>query len=119
MGDEISGSDARAQGGEVTDRYKGKPFLELVDAYVLDSIGHLHPDADAELAAREPEFHELFGIDGSWREIVERRMNFPDGMAGAILEVWRKGRNSFVIKHREEPVPRDFARHFVDSHFPH
>jgi len=103
----------------MSERYEGKPFLELVDAYVLDAIGHLHPDSDEALTAREPEFREMFGIDAPWRDIVVKRMQFPEGMAGAIRELWLKGRNSFVTAHREEPVPREFARFFVDTNFPH
>ena len=103
----------------MSDRYTGKPFLELVDAYVLDAIGHLHPDDDAGLTAREPAFREMFGIDGSWREIVVTRMGFPDGMAGALRELWLKGRNSYVTKYRSEPVPREFAQGFIDTNFPH
>jgi len=103
----------------MSDRYTGKPFLELVDAYVLDAIGHLHPDNDAALTAREPEFREMFGIDASWREIVVERMGFPAGMAGALRELWIKGRESFVAKYQSEPVPREFAQGFIDTNFPH
>jgi hypothetical protein len=103
----------------MNERYVGKPFLELVDAYVLDAIGHLHPDSDAELTAREPEFRKLFGIDASWREMVVQRMGFPEGMAGALRELWVKGRNSYVTKHRAEPVPREFVQGFIDTNFPH
>ena len=103
----------------MTDRYAGKPFLRLVDSYVLDAIGHLDPAADAALTAKEPEFHATFGAKGSWREIVEARMTFPDGMRGAIREVWDKGRVRFVAAQGREPDPMEFTTAFVDTKFPH
>lgn len=101
------------------DRYAGKPFLELLDNYILDAIGALDAESDTALTAREPEFRRLFGASGGWRAIVAQRMNFPDGMAGAIREVWQKGSVKFISANGREPDPFEFARHFVDSNFPH
>lgn len=103
----------------MSDIYLGKPFLRLLDAYVLDAIGELDAESDAALAAQEPEFHAMFGATGNWRMIVEQRMRFPDGMAGAINEVWTKGREKFVAAQGREPDPVEFMRTFVDTHFPH
>ncbi|RVQ66891.1 hypothetical protein EKN06_07980 [Croceicoccus ponticola] len=102
-----------------TGRYAGKPFLRLLDSYVLDATGHLDQAADISLRIREPEFREKFGLQGSWRSIVEQRMSFPTGMPGAIREVWDKGKVKFLATHGTEPDPREFARMFVDSKFPH
>ncbi|HVJ03965.1 MAG TPA: hypothetical protein VM662_17440 [Sphingomonas sp.] len=101
------------------DRYAGKPFLRLVDGYVLDAIGHLDARADAELTAMEPQLRASYGIGGSWREMVEARMNFPAGIRGAIREVWEKGRPKFVAAQGHEPDPHEFTRTFVDTKFPH
>ncbi|ANU08375.1 hypothetical protein [Paraurantiacibacter namhicola] len=103
----------------MSERYQGKPFLELVDSYVLDSIGHLNPEQDKALTAREAEFRDLFGEEGNWRQITERRMRFPDGMSQAICEVWTSGRARFVEANGTEPDPLEFTRHFVDTKFPH
>ena len=103
----------------MTDRYAGKPFLELLDSYVLDAIGALDSTQDAALKAREPGFRATFGASGSWREIVQSRMNFPAGIAGAIREVWEKGRPKFVAAQGREPDPVEFTRTFVDTKFPH
>lgn len=103
----------------MSDIYEGKPFLKLLDAYVLDAIGALDADSDATLTAQEPEFHAMFGATGDWRSIVVRRMQFPDGMAGAINEVWTKGRARFIAAQGHEPDPVEFVRTFVDSKFPH
>lgn len=101
------------------DRYVGKPFLQLLDSYVLDAIGALDVEADAGLAAMEAEFRKTFDATGDWRAIVVQRMNFPDGMAGAIREVWQKGSVKFMAAHGREPDPFEFTRHFVDTNFPH
>lgn len=103
----------------MTDRYAGKPFLELLDSYVLDAIGHLDAGSDAALTARESQFHALFGAKGPWRQIVVDRMQFPDGMAGAVREVWEGGKARFLAANGQAPDPAEFTRIFVDTKFPH
>ena len=103
----------------MNDIYQGKPFLRLLDAYVLDAIGELDADSDAALTRQEPSFRAMFGATGDWRAIVVQRMQFPDGMAGAINEVWTKGRAKFVAAQGHEPDPVEFMRSFVDTNFPH
>ncbi|MBO9622498.1 MAG: hypothetical protein J7500_07280 [Sphingomonas sp.] len=103
----------------MTDRYAGKPFLRLVDSYVLDAIGHLDSSAAATLTSMEPQLRATLGAEGSWREMVESRMQFPEGMQGAIREVWEKGRVRFVAAQGHEPDPHEFTRTFVDTKFPH
>ena len=103
----------------MSNRYAGKPFLELLDAYVFDAIGHLDAARDAELTAREAEFRKLFGGIGDWRAQVVQRMQFPDGMAGAVREVWEKGAAKFAVAQGYQPEPQEFVRSFVDKNFPH
>jgi len=103
----------------MTDRYEGKPFLRLIDCYVMDAIGHLDAEQDDTLTAMEPKFRETFGEKGDWRAIVEARMQFPEGMASAIRQVWDNGRDKFVAMNGQEPEPAEFTRVFVDTNFPH
>jgi hypothetical protein len=103
----------------MSDRYEGKHFLRLVDCYVLDAIGHLDPDQDAQLIEMTPKFREIFGEQGDWREIVVARMQFPEGMAGAIRQVWDSGHARFVAANGRAPDPEEFTRFFVDTNFPH
>lgn len=103
----------------MTDRYADKPFLKLLDSYVLDSIGHLDQQAEAALTAMEPTLREMFGESGGWRDIVVARMQFPEGMAGAIEQVWEKGRAQFVATQGRAPDPIEFTQVFVDTNFPH
>ncbi|MHA6722300.1 hypothetical protein [Sphingomonas sp. RS2018] len=103
----------------MSERYAAKPFLELVDAWMLDAIGALPADRAAALTAREGEFATLFGERGGWRDMVVTRMNFPAGMAGAVREVWDKGRVRFVEANGHDPDSGEFVRTFVDTNFPH
>jgi len=103
----------------MTTRYTGKPLLRLVDSFVLDAIGHLPPEVDAKMTEMEPRFRKAFGATGTWREIVAEQMKFPAGLAGAIREVWTKGRVLFLSENGYEPDPGQFTRSFVDSKFPH
>lgn len=103
----------------MSDRYSGKPFLELLDSYVLDAIGALDPGADARLTMMQPHFRAILGSTGDWRGMVVGRMQFPEGMQGAIREVWQKGAVKFLTAHGRKPDPVEFARVFVDTNFPH
>jgi len=103
----------------MTDRYEGKPFLRLLDSYVLAAIGHLDEANAKWLVEAEPHFWATYGIEGSWRVIVEKRMQFPEGMPAAILEVWIKGQAKFREAAGEDPDPVLFAQQFVDTNFPH
>ena len=103
----------------MTDRYDGKPFLRLLDSYVMDAIGHLDEANEKWLTEAEPHFRHTFGEQGTWREIVEARMQFPAGMPAAIRELWDKGRVQAAVANGVEPTPGQFTRQFVDSNFPH
>ena len=103
----------------MTDRYAGKPFLRLLDSYVLDAIGHLDAANQQWLVSAEPRFRHEFGGTGGWREIVRQRMQFPPGMDAAIMETWEKGRLRYREGTGEEADPVAFANTFVDTNFPH
>ena len=102
----------------MSDRYEGKPFLRLLDSYVMDAIGHLDEANARWLTAAEPNFRHDFGEQGTWKQIVEARMQFPAGMADAIREVWEKGRAQAHAA-GQDVQPGAFAIQFVDSNFPH
>ena len=103
----------------MSERYEGKPFLRLLDSYILDTIGALDEANRKWLVEAEPYHREIFGAKGSWREIVETRMRFPEGMDATIREVWDKGRVRFREETGEDPDPVQFTMMFVDQNFPH
>lgn len=103
----------------MTDRYEGKPFLRLLDSYVLDTIGALDEANRAWLREAEPYFRSTFDATGNWREIVAQKMQFPAGFDAAVLEMWEKGGAKFREENGTEPEPVQFTHMFIDSNFPH
>ena len=101
----------------MTNRYDGKPFLRLLDSYVLWSIGHLDATSAAGLERMEPKLQEVYGQGGTWQEIVARQMDFPDTLPATIEGIWNDG----SAKAREQGWavdPLEFTRQFVDTNFP-
>ena len=100
------------------DRYQGKPFLRLLDCYVLSAIGHLDAEQRDGLQRLEPKFREVFGGEGSWTDNVERQMEFPSSLPAEIAKVWEQGK----LKAKGlglQADPREFTEQFVDTNFPH
>lgn len=95
-------------------RYDGKPFLKLLDCYVLSSIGHLAEDQEQALNAMAPKLAETFGVRGSWFDIVATQMNLPHDFPQNIKRIWLQGK----AKAEEQGFsvdPEEFAHHFVDT----
>lgn len=103
----------------MSDRYEGKPFLRLVDSYVLDAIGALDDANQDWLKAMEPNLRHTYRMNGTWQEIVAEQMKFPDGLPATIREIWEKGSLKFRELSDEEPDPVQFTHEFVDKNFPH
>ena len=101
----------------MSDRYAGKPFLKLLDCYVLEAIGALDEKSQAMMVAMEPKLQEIYQRPGTWLEIVEAEMQFPETMPDEIHRIWEKGRPAFVAAHRSEPDPLIFTWTFVDTNF--
>ncbi|MGY2274327.1 MULTISPECIES: hypothetical protein [Pseudomonas] len=98
-------------------RYAGKPFLRLLECYVLSAIGALSDQQRADLTALEPKLRELYGTQGSWSDVVASQMDFPASLEEKIRAVWRTNSEKFA----QAGVPinaEDFARNFVDTNFP-
>ena len=101
----------------MTDRYTGKPFLKLIDSYVLDCIGGLDAASEVALAAMEPKLHAIYGGSGDWREMVAGEMEFPPSLPDQIRAIWVGGHDAFVAETGHEPDPVEFTRTFVDTNF--
>ena len=98
-------------------RYVGKPFLRLLDSYVLDAIGELDDHTAAALIAAEPMLFQTFGSAASWREVVTRQMEFPEELADKINQIWQEG-NVRAVAAGIVPDPLEFTHVFVDTNFP-
>jgi hypothetical protein len=92
------------------DRYEGKPFLKLLEAYVLSRIGKLSPDAAATLRRMEPTLRKTFGRQGTWDEIVSAVMQFDEGAGDAVRRDWAR----WVGEHGDRD-PAAFARSVADA----
>ena len=101
----------------MTDRYDGKPFLRLLDYYVLDALGALDDRAKAAVIAMEPKLRAIYNSTSGWREIVAAQMRFPADMPDQIRRIWDDGHDKFVETHGREPDPAVFTVAFVDTNF--
>lgn len=98
-------------------RYDGKPFLRLLDCYVLKAIECLDAQQEAGLVAMEPKLSEVYGSSASWEGIVAEQMGFPDNLPAEIAKIWEAGK----VKAAEmgfTPDPNEFTAQFVDTNFP-
>lgn len=102
----------------MTDRYAGKPFLRLLDAYVLLAIGELDQKSADGLTAMEPKLRQTFNAEGSWVDLVAQQMEFPPTLPNTIRGIWMKGREPFVETYGTEPDPVEFTMQFVNTNFP-
>lgn len=98
------------------DRYKGKPFLRLIECYVLDSIDQLDNEQRDKLREMEPKLAEVYNSNGSWREIVSAQMDFPESLPEQIRNIW----SNYLVQAKAQGAsvdPNEFARSFVDQNF--
>jgi len=96
------------------DRYAGKPFLKLVDSFVLKCIGELDPSQEAILVAMTPKLHATFSTSGTWEDIVIERLNFPETIRTSISTMWSK--NQEIAKQNGVTLaPMQFVEMFVAS----
>ena len=99
------------------DRYKDRPFLQLLECYILDEIGHLNDRDRVLLKKMEPSLTETFGSSLGWKNVVKTQMDFPDEMPDHITMFWEKYKSQ--AKLQGSPAdPVEFAMMFVDQNFP-
>lgn len=73
------------------DRYEGKPFLRLVDGYILWLIGPLDPAFDSSMQQTLPALNATFGLHAeSWHEVVRIQMDFTPEDDAMITSRWQE-----------------------------
>ncbi|NNC95283.1 MAG: hypothetical protein HKN92_06935 [Chitinophagales bacterium] len=97
----------------IQNRYKDKPFLRLLDMYVIDCIGELNSKDSVILDQITPELVTTYNVEGDWRTIIKTVMKFPDNIEEIIQEAWE---NSKEVAGKEAS-PGYFAMAFVDTNF--
>ena len=94
-------------------RYEGKPFLRLLECYILKAIDSL-PDADrSSLEAMEPQLRLAFKRLGSWDAIVQAEMNFPVDYENTIRQTWARNVEQ-ASSQGYQLGPEEFARFYAD-----
>ena len=97
-------------------RYEERPFLKLLDCYVLRAIGQLDEAQEAALQSIEPQLAGVYGKEMPWFEVVSDQMEFPDDIDASIRQVWVAAQ--MKADDLEEQIdPAAFTRQFVDTNF--
>ncbi|MFI5734431.1 hypothetical protein ACIA49_30220 [Kribbella sp. NPDC051587] len=92
----------------MTDRYAGRPFLKLVDSYVLSLIGELDPDTARSLEQLTPKLNEAYGLSGAtWQEVVHSQLQLPPDVAVQVVSGWAAEPGA--------PDPVAWSRHVADQ----
>ena len=100
------------------DRYAGKPFLKLIDSFVLDCIGELDQSQKAQIEKMLPKLQATFKNNGTWQEIVIEQLKFGPDIRSEVNELWAK--NQDIAKQNGATLePIQFVIMFVDSNVPH
>jgi len=101
---------------DVAARYEGRPFLKLLECFVLWSIGEL-PESQVEaLDEMTPSLQATYGSSGDWRQIVAEQMDFPDTLPEALRGMWDRSVEAARSAH-ESVDPAEFARQVADRNF--
>lgn len=100
------------------DRYAGKPFLKIVDCFVLDCIGELDQSQAALLEQMLPKLRATYGHGGTWQEIVISQLQFDPDIRTTTNELWVKNQN--IAKQNGVVLePMQFVQMFVDANVTH
>lgn len=95
-------------------RYEGKPFLLLLDSYVLDVIGELPATKAENLRKMEPFLQKTFKHPGkAWRDIVVLLLNFPSHVEESIRSNWAKNQKA-AAEAGLALMAEEYAIQFVD-----
>ena len=71
-------------------RYQGKPFLRLLECYVLFSIGELNSKYGRMLEQMTPKLQATYRTASPWHRIVEEQMGFTDALPERLREMWQQ-----------------------------
>jgi hypothetical protein len=94
------------------DRYAGKPFLKIVDSFILKCIGALDGKTEAWLQQLTPKLQETYKHSGNWEEIVIAQLHFEPNIRVAINELWVKNQ-AIAKQHGTTLDAMEFTEMFV------
>jgi hypothetical protein len=94
------------------ERYKDKPFLLMLESYVLDAIGEL-PAAMEQLTKTVS--GKFFGA-GDWRKRLREEVGLDKSLNDQLKQLWKE--NVQIAKSKGiELVPHEFAQALVEANF--
>lgn len=100
----------------MSSRYDGKPMLRLLECYILSAIGYLSATDEARLTTMAPKLGSLYGVQGTWREIIAQVMQFPPQAEEEFRKLWRHN-GELAAQQSQQLLPEDFAQMVVDQNF--
>jgi hypothetical protein len=71
-------------------RYDGRPFLRLLECYVLWSVDQLSQDQAEKLEEMTPSLAATYGSGGTWQDIVAAQMELGPEVPGALRGMWER-----------------------------
>ena len=100
---------------DLTDRYRARPLIALLDSYVMSVIGYL--DAEKEKVALDAA-RTAFGGGDDWRGTVRATLQLDSSLDTNIRQLWTTNQD---IAKRESVIlaPEDFAMMLVDENSAH
>lgn len=93
-------------------RYKNKPFLLMLEGYMLDAIGELSPDMERLVKTVSSKF---FG-KGDWRKLLRHQVGFDASLGKQVKQLWDENRE-IAKKKGAELDPYDFVQALVEANF--
>jgi len=97
----------------MSDRYQGKPFLLLLEKYILFVIGELKPSDLENLEKMTPNLQRTFNQKGGWSEIIAGQMDLSRDDVDSIKRNWDENRRRAQVE-RKTVDPQAFAQFVAD-----
>jgi hypothetical protein len=94
------------------ERYKDKPFLLMLESYVMDAIGQLPPAMEQLTKSMS---RKLFGA-GDWRTRLREEVGFDKSLDAQLAQLWKE--NQQIAKEKGATLEaQDFAQALVEANF--
>lgn len=101
---------------EPEDRFKGKPFLILLEQYTLWCIGKISEEHRIRLDEITSHLKKTFpGKGDTWQEIIQNVMEYPSDMPERVMKIWMQACSDAKKAGIDAVDPIAFMRSIVDS----
>jgi hypothetical protein len=97
------------------ERYAGRPLLIVLENYVLDCIGELPPDRQANLRAI---VQRVWAGGDDWKATVRAQLQVEPELDEALRGMWSRNQE-IARQHNQALHPIQFAKMVVDQNFAH